>query len=226
MTILWSNVLIPRSVSFRIHPLTQKGPPSFSGRPQVGAPDAGYWVATLSGFVLGEPEQLLEWRGIVASLQGGLEDVMISPYDHLNAPLVDGFPAVINGIPHSDGAYFSDGSGYSQTTIKVALQGGLGERATRAVFRVIEAGLLKRGHYFSIGRRMYMLTHAPEYEGNLVSVRFLPPLREAAIHGVDIDFADPRLLMTVESVDTGDMEIDLHIATTNISLMESYNGLS
>lgn len=229
--ILWSSLLIPVEVMFRIKPMLAKGPTSFSGKKQNVASDAGYWVGTMSDFPVVSADQILEWRGIIADLQGGLEDIIISPFDHLRAPVYDGLPPVIKGIPHSDGSFFSDGSGYSQSTIKVKVAAGLGLRATSAVLNIEAAGPIKRGMYFSIwnGMRpsMHIITKPPEVNGSQVTISFLPPLRAAAAAGTDVDFADPKLVMNLASPDSGELALDMgRWSRPSIELEESWNGFS
>lgn len=229
--IQWSSLLIPVEVMFRIKPMLVTGPTNFSGRKQTVASDAGYWVGTLSDFPIVTTDQILEWRGIIADLQGGLEDIVISPFDHLRAPVHSGLPPIITGIPHSDGSLFSDGSGYSQSTIKVTAQASLGLRATSAVLAIEEAGPLKRGMYFSVynGMRpsMHVLTKPPEVEGDTVTVRFLPPLRGPVSAGDEVDFADPKLVMNLASPDVGELALNMgRWGRPSVELQESWNGLS
>ncbi len=229
--IQWSSLLIPVEVMFRIKPMLITGPTNFSGRKQMVASDAGYWIGTMSDFPIVTTEQILEWRGIIADLQGGLEDIVISPFDHLRAPVHGGLPPIMTGIPHSDGSLFSDGSGYSQSTIKVTAQANLGLRATSAVLAIEEAGPLKRGMYFSVynGMRpsMHVLTKPPEVEGDTVTVRFLPPLRGPVSAGDEVDFADPKLVMNLASPDVGELALNMgRWGRPSIELQESWNGLS
>lgn len=229
--IVWSSLLIPVEVMFRIKPMLVTGPTSFSGKKQMVASDAGYWVGTMSDFPVVTTDQILEWRGIIADLQGGLEDIVISPFDHLRAPVHSGLPPVIADIPHSDGSFFSDEAGYSQSTIKVTLSAGLGLRATSAVLNIQEAGPIKRGMYFSVydGVRpsMYVITKPPEIEGNVANIRFLPPLRAPVAAGGEVDFADPKLVMNLASADSGELSLDMgRWGRPSIELQESWNGLS
>lgn len=234
MYIQWSGVLIPVEVMFRIKPMLTRGPASFSGKRQIGAADAGYWVATLTGFPIVSPEQILEWRGLIGDLQGGLQDLVISAFDSFQAPVVGDLPPIITGIPHSDGALFSDGTGYSQSTIHVKLGDDRALRATSARLIIGEAGPLKRGMYFSrmeqtpVGMRprMYMITKPPEVVGDVANITFLPPLRSDAIGGEELDFADPRITMNLSSPDVGALPLDYgRWSRPTLELEESWYGL-
>ena len=229
--ILWSSLLIPVEPMFRIKPMLAKGPTSFSGKRQNVASDAGYWVATLSDFPVVTRDQILEWRGIIADLQGGLEDLIIGPFDHLRAPVYGDLPAMVESPFTPAGVLLADGATWRQSTIKVTLATNVALRATSAVLAIQAAGPLKRGMLFTIwnGLRpsMYMISRPPEISGNKATVKFLPPLRAAAPAGTDVDFADPKLVMNLASPDSGELPLDMgRWSRPSIELEESWNGFS
>jgi len=235
MVSYWSSALVPQSVMFRLKPMNTRGPMTFSGKSQVVGTDAGFWVATLSNFIVRTPEQIREWRGLIADLQGGLNDLIIGPFDCRQAPRVDRRPATIGGITHSDGSRFSDKTGYRQSTIKVTVGADAGARSTRLRLDIQEAGKLERGMYFTIWSlvagamvpRMYMLTKTPEFGGASASIQFLPPLRVAVQQGDEVDFADPKLTMNLANDDAGELDIRLRrFSSPSLELQESWNGLS
>lgn len=235
MVSYWSSVLVPQSVMFRLKPMNIRGPMTFSGKSQVVGTDAGFWVATLSNFVIRSPEQIREWRALVADLQGGLNDLVIGAFDCRQTPRYNGLPPVKGGIPHSDGSFFSDGTGYRQSTIKVSVAAPAGRRSTTLSLTIEQAGPLMRGMYFTIWSyaggvmlpRMYMITKPVEIDGSAVTVTFLPPLRAAVDAGDDVDFADPCAAMNLANDDTGDLDIRLRrFSSPSLELEESWNGLS
>lgn len=211
------------------------GPRSFSGKRQSIAVDAGFWVAELTGFPVLETDAILDWRGTIAALEGSTNDLIIGPFDHLRAPAPSGLPPVIGGIPHSDGAFFSDGAGYSQSTIRVRLAAALDLRATSATLIVDAAGPIRKGMYFTIWAmeggvvlpRMYIITKPPVANGNRVNIQFRPPLRTEAAAGSDVDFADPKLVMNLADPESGELDLAYgRFGRPSISLEESWNGLS
>lgn len=235
MVSYWSSALVPQSVMFRLKPMNTRGPRTFSGKSQVVGTDAGFWVATLSNFVVRTPEQIREWRGLVADLQGGLNDLIIGAFDCRQAPRFNGLPPIIKGIPHSDGSLFSDGTGYSESTIKVRVATAAPRRSTSLRLTVEQAGPLGQGVFFTIWSdeggvllpRMYMITKPVEVVGSAATVTFLPPLRIAVEAGREVDFADPCAAMNLASDDTGDLDIRLRrFSSPSIELEESWNGLS
>lgn len=211
------------------------GPRTFSGKRQSIAADAGFWVAELSEFPVLETETILDWRGTIAALEGSSNDLIIGPFDHLRAPVHDGFPPIVGGIPHSDGAFFADGSGYSQSTIRVRLAAALELRATSATLTVEAAGPIRKGMYFTIWSleagvvrpRMYIVTKPPVVNGAQVDITFRPPLRTDAASGSEVDFADPKLVMNLADPESGQLELAYsRFGRPSISLEESWNGLS
>lgn len=228
--IAWSSLLIPANVMFRIKPMLSQGPQTFSGRSQKVGTDAGYWVATLSEFPVLTPEKILEWRGIIGALQGGLEDLLIGPFDEFQAPLYRGLPPIITSIPHSDGSLFDDGSGYSQSSIIVTASESRDLRATSLSLKIQQAGELKRGMYFSAyqdGRpSMHMITQPPVISKSTAMISFLPPLRFPVLEDARIDFADPKILMNLASPDAGELNLEYgRWSRPSIDLEESWNGL-
>ncbi|QXZ79669.1 hypothetical protein [Rhizobium sp. L51/94] len=130
-------------------------------------------------------------------------------------PTFDRWPIpVVNGIPHSDGALFSDTSGYSQATVwgKVIEDAPL--NAGQLHLRIYNPSRpLRWSDWFSIyhstkGWRAYRywqvvtrlddgietISGTPNpYQEYIVALA--PPLREAASAGTRIEFARPRCAM-------------------------------
>lgn len=222
--------IVPVRLMFRIRPMQTLGPRTFSGKQQVQATDSGYWVASLGEFPIVHRDQILDWRGIIASLQGMAGDLVVGPFDDLRAPTYGNYPPVITGIPHSDGALFSDGSGYGQSTIRITLAGARPLRATSAVLTIHQAGALRRGMYFSVydGVRpsLHIITKPPEIEGGQARIEFLPPLRFPVSSGETVDFATPKAVMNLASADEGALDLDMgRWSRPSLELVESWNGL-
>lgn len=140
-------------------------------------------------------------------------------------PTFDRFPApYVTGIPHSDGALFSDGSGYSQATVWGKLTADAALNAGIVRMRLYNAPRrLDWSEWFSIyhyqngtsskGHRAYrfwdILDTAPTagYEDGVeniegtatpyqeYSLAISPPLREATPSGTRVEFARPLCAM-------------------------------
>lgn len=221
--------LDPRGISFRLTWFQGVGPRTFGGKRQVQPVDC-FWTATLSDFPVVDRDQILDWRGIVAAMEGMAGDIIVGVYDERRAPTFGSFPPVITGIPHSDGAKFSDGSGYSQSTIRVTLSGDRQLRATSATLTIHQAGALRRGMYFSVydGLRpsLHIITKTPEISGDQATIQFRPPLRFPVKSGETVDFATPKAVMNLASSDEGALDLDMgRWARPSLELVESWNGL-
>jgi hypothetical protein len=167
----------------------------------------GMWTAMMEGMVLEGPDEryeVLSWLG--ARLNGGFRNIVVPLVnDKIGAfPVINGSPRpIVRGIPHSDGAFFSDGAGYSQSTVYgevVAMEstGVLRIRvygAARSVFRWSD--------FFSIqhpnkGWRLYRSWELLDQSGgeNPVSrIAIQPPLRESVAVGTRVELARPRCVM-------------------------------
>lgn len=222
--------IVPVRLMFRIKPMQDLGPRTFGGKQQVKVTDIGYWVASLSEFPIVHRDQILDWRGIIAALQGMAGDLVVGPLDDLRAPTFGSYPPVITGIPHSDGALFSDGSGYGQSTIRITLASSHPLRATSAILNIHQAGALRRGMYFSVydGIRpsLHIITKPPEIDGSQAKIQFLPPLRFPVGGGETVDFASPKAVMNLASADEGALDLDMgRWSRPSLELVESWNGL-
>jgi len=128
-------------------------------------------------------------------------------------PLINGLPTpIIRGIPHSDGALFSDGAGYSQATVfgtmgTAALNAG---QVTLNIFG--NSRNLRWSDWFSIyhptkGWRAYRYWEASDpipvteivdgvtYTGQQYVLALDIPIREAVTAGTRVEFARPRCVM-------------------------------
>lgn len=120
---------------------------------------------------------------------------------------------IIDGIPHSDGALFSDDSGYSQATVWAELRESAALGAGQLSMRVYGASRdLRWSDWFSIyhptkGWRAYRYwERTKQAEGTATvsgaSVNYAdyllgigPALREAAPSGTRVEFARPKCVM-------------------------------
>lgn len=197
----WPASFRPKSID--VHPvtLTQAGPRTLSGRQQRAAPDAGHWglVAEFQVFTM---DQLLDWRAMVAFLDGGLNSVRMGVFDERQAPT-------------------------TVAPIDIALGADLALRATTARFAVASAGTLKRGMYFSIRNRLSVVTRPPEdLGGGLFDVTFWPPARAARSSGEPVEMANPRGTWRLADPKTGRLKLEGNYhGEPSLELEESFEGL-
>lgn len=225
---VWPSLLRPRRVMFHIMPALTVGPQSFGGLRQKRGGSAGSWVAS-AAFDVFSADEIREWRGVVAALQGGLGTVKIGVFDDRQAPHpldAGGRPILPGDEPFSDGTLFTDGRGFLQSTIRAYLAGPLALRATTAAVRVEAGGELKRGMYFSIAGRLYLITSQPTREGSVWRFRFLPEARLAAEDGTWVELRRPTALMNLAAQDTGTLSLESYYqGHPEIEFTESWDGL-
>lgn len=162
----------------------------------------GLWIASLNDLYLGDETRLQCLRALRSQTKAGTIPINVPRHDVLQPwPLDgDGNPIiVVDQIPHYDGSFFSDGSGYSQSVITAESVGSADLRAVSLTINIIQGSAPTGGEAFSInhpnqGWRMYEIGTVMPSAGNYI-VTFLPPLREAVADGTDIEFDQPRCVM-------------------------------
>lgn len=208
VTIRWPEKVLPaRDVSFDIASRSLAGPASVSGHSQVVSSDAGIWKATFAGIVVNRMDRVLVFRAISTLLEGRLGRILV-PLCRGYQPVLTEPPGLYDPVPHSDGTFFSDGTGYVGGSVEVTLAGSLSARSVSGNIAIAVAGLIQPGQHFSIGERLYRLRSVEYTSETTAAITFRPPLREAAVDGAILEFDDPVCRMRL----AGDDEMDLHLA--------------
>lgn len=195
----------------------------------------GMMIATLENMVLEGPDEryeVLSWLG--ARLNGGFRNIVVPLVnDKVGAfPVINGaVRPTIKGIPHSDGSFFTDGSGYSQSTV----YGEIVQQVSSGLLkvRVYGAGrkVFRWSDWFSIyhptkGWRIYRSWELLDQtdEANPVStIAISPPLREAVAVGDRVELARPRCVMKMARGQTLPWEYSgWYSARPTISLAEAF----
>jgi hypothetical protein len=129
-------------------------------------------------------------------------------------PTIGGLPTpIVSGIPHSDGSYFDDGSGYSQATVYGKVLENAALNAGVLKIRLYGASRdIRWTEWFSIyhpvkGWRAYRnwdvlekSAAGSEVDGGATrsfkdyTLALAPPLREAVTAGTRVEFARPRFV--------------------------------
>lgn len=220
MTIRWPcDVLVAKNVSFDLDSRSLAGPASVSGASQVISSDAGIWKATLGEIVIATRNAVLAHRALAALLEGRLGSVII-PLCRAYQPVPDGAveAGLYDAVPHSDDAFFSDGSGYVGRVIDVTVAGSYSPRAVSMFAGVTHAGLIQAGQHFSIGERLYRVRSYDVTSGVLT---FRPPLREAVTSGTKLNFDDPVCRMRLMQDDGMDLELAMRrFGTPTVQFIE------
>jgi len=212
MTILWPfDVLTPQHPTFDIAPRSLSGPPSVSGKSQVTSSDAGIWKASYQEVPVVDAGKILAWRAVANLLEGRLNPILV-PVTRFYQPVPDGAEeaGLYAPVPHSDNAWFLDGTGYISQVIDVTLAGSAPLRAVSATINVNVAGLIQPGQHFSIDGRLYLLRSVVYTSETAASITFRPPLREAASAGSRLEFDWPVCRMKLAT--DGEMDLPLESA--------------
>lgn len=211
---LEANFLAPVRASYDVLGSSIDGGRNGMGEGQsIEMSGGGMVSATYEDCMITEKEQLeyINWLG--ARLNGGFRFINVPIVTDWYGPFptINKLPTpIVSGIPHSDGSYFDDGSGYSQATVwgKVTADAGLNAGVLRMrVYGLTRA--LRWSDWFSIyhtggkGWRAYRHWDVVERYADGVdddgtfqeySLALAPPLREAVVVGQRIEFARPRFV--------------------------------
>jgi hypothetical protein len=164
----------------------------------VRSDGGGFWMASLNNIRLRSASDTKLWRAIRNIANGGVTPLIVTCQDTVFAP----FPTSaveLNGITHSDGTLFSDGTGYAQSIIDVTCNGGAALRATSMTMNLNYCGHLQGGEKFAIAHqtfnwRLYEIGTVIQ-SGSVATITFNPPLREAVADGERLEFDRPRCTM-------------------------------
>jgi len=204
---LAADFLGPASVSVDVLGSSISGGRNGVGESQtIEMSGGGLLTATYTDCKLTQPEQYeyVNWLG--ARLNGG--------FRYINVPIITDwfgpFPKIrklaapyASHIPHSDGALFSDTSGYSQATVYGEITEAANLNAGIIEMRVYGlARPLRWSDWFSIyhptkGWRAYRyweVISVTAGDNPVYRLAIAPPLREAVTVGTRVEFARPRFV--------------------------------
>jgi hypothetical protein len=212
MTLRWPDeILRPQNVAFDIAARTLAAPSSVSGVTQVVATDAGVWKATYGNVLISKRDQVNTFRGISVLLEGRLGSILV-PLCRAYQPVPEGAieAGAYDTVPHSDLAFFSDGTGYViERVIDVVAGANAAVRAISIQITIVVAGTIEPGQHFSIGERLYRVRTVNYTSSTVATLTFRPPLREAVTAGERLEFEDPVCRMRLATDDAMDLELSL-----------------
>jgi hypothetical protein len=183
----WPATLVPRAMTIQPPRRTQSLTTSLTDFVQVVPTIRAPFSVTLDFDQIEGPD-VLAWRAMEALLEGRANTVRLPLFD-LWYRASDA--AIGTGVvPHSDGTYFSDGTGYLTDDLSGVLVSGVqGQRTITADFgsygRLLEAGL-----YFGLGEHPYIASGV-SWSGSVATIRCSPTLRE------DYDLVELKLKPTM-----------------------------
>lgn len=205
---LAANFLAPLRTTFDVMGSSVDGGRNGAGESQtIEMSGGGLVTATYEDCKIKDPEQYeyVNWLG--ARLNGSFRFINVPIITDWFGPFpkIGGLPTpIVTGIPHSDGALFSDTSGYSQATVWGEITAASGLNAGIISMRVYGLNRpLRWSDWFSIlhptkGWRAYRYWDVLAREDGAdyadYTLAISPPLREAVAVGDRVEFARPRFV--------------------------------
>lgn len=194
--IVWPRrSLAPRSFACNPHHRTIRASVSLAGREQVVASGAGVWSVRLEDIPIytdGVDRRLI-WEDLAVRIGGLLGKVEVPIYAcrrlRWTAPLHD-VPRVEGGVPHDDGAFFDDGTGYATVEHVDIDPVRRGSRTVRAKTSAI--GPVHPPARFSIDARLYQVVDVVKV-GDVTEMTVWPPIRDDSHDKADLNFTEPTL---------------------------------
>lgn len=197
--IYWPEILRPQNIKVDIAHRSLRGPSSQSGFTQVVSNSAGIWTATYDSIPVYSSSMIKCWRALDSLIEGRLGIISLPVWDFPRSPsATDDLGSNIwntSSVPHSDGAFFDDTSGYLTTWTNVTVGANATAGATTLQLTVgAPIVTLEPGHRFSINDRLYQIKTVSQTGGS-ATVTIRPPLREAVSTGDFCNFDYPRVKM-------------------------------
>lgn len=156
----------------------------------------GFWAFELSGLQLWEPDHFRLYRAMLLACRGGGEiDVPI--IDDPHRPFPEGMADSI-AVPFSDGAFFSDGTGFLSADLDFTVEEAAQEGDVVMTLRRTVGAPLRGGEYLTLlhaaaGPRAGCIEAVGEENADGVfEISFGPPLREDVAAGMLADLQRPR----------------------------------
>lgn len=192
--------------------------------PVTRSDGGGVWSCVMSEIGLGgnnsiiagdyryrERAVTLLWRAVRQICNGGTNRIVVPRNDALFRPFPAG-ASEYGSIPHSDGSFFSDGTGYYQPVIDVVTYGDADLRDNTLYLQLNYCGGLLGGESFSIdhstwGWRLYEIATVEYIDATHVKVTFNVPLREAVPAGTQVEFDRPRCVMQLKNPGSMDLTV-------------------
>lgn len=207
MIVHWpEKILKPQTISVDLAHRNLRSPSAANGFTQVVSNSAGIWKVSFSNIPVYSAQMIKCWRAIDTLTEGQLYPLSIPVFDHPRSPSsTDDYGSNLyrfynNPVPHSDGAFFSDGSGYVSTwTLVFAATAGTVGATTVSVLKSPPLATLEPGQRFSINDRLYQIQRITSQEDTTATFTVRPPIREAFSIGSRLEFDVPRLRVKLMS---------------------------
>lgn len=214
------DALRPRNIAVNLAPRTLGGASSLSGFTQVISPDAGVWRIDFESIAIRNAGHIQTFRVVALRCEGRLNPLLVPVCEGRRQPWPVG-GVLVEDIPHSDKALFSDQTGYFQPTIQAKLAADLLRGATEAEISIINGSELLPGHFFSIGDRLYQVRTVEDTEYDIYSITFLPPAREDASLDDPVELQRPVCKCRLMTDDAMRLSLELNrFGSPSVSFIE------
>lgn len=205
-----------------LSPLNRSGGQAMNGEEQVIGTGAARWVwnATL---LVRNAADARSWRQAKSLLEGRVNYLRTHVCDRyrLNRREIGAYPFTGEALPHSDGSFYSDGSGHELEQPNTILTADAAEGATAISIAAPPLGsYMSNGLFFSIDDWLYQVV-GWELEGLEFNLTIKPGLKAAAAN-LDQVLFDPRALWVVASDDEGQVSLSQgRFGAIQLSLIEA-----
>jgi hypothetical protein len=201
MIVYWPEKLLkPQTISVDLAHRNLRSPSAASGFTQVVSNSAGIWKVSFSNIPVYSAQMIKCWRAIDTLIEGQLFPLSIPVFDHPRSPSsTDNYGRNLynfynSSTSHSDGTFFSDGSGYSSTWTRVfATTAGTVGATTISVLKSPPLATLEPGQRFSVNDRLYQIQKITAQTDTTATFTVRPPIREAFSIGTRLEFDNPRV---------------------------------
>lgn len=153
---------IPHTVAFRKSSASRSAGPTISGNQRVVRSDAGFWLADMEINVRGE-HRTLAWRAFYAAMDGMAGECLVPVFTSYRPVDGNGRRLAFAGASTlNDGDVFAaDNTGLGQTETPIMWVDAVAAAgSTRITIRHPNVPPLRPGHWFGIGERAYLISHA------------------------------------------------------------------
>lgn len=201
---------------------TRSAGPGWSGQEQILSALGERWTYRIDVPIHDAPSAR-SLRTILARLRGRYNYLRIAIHDaYGTSRAAVGAWSALDVVPHSDGAFFGDGSGYalSEPATSVLADAAEGERRL-----VVDAGALGddglvAGVFFSVDDWLYMVTGVDPSGADAI-ISFEPALRDDVIAGSEARFSARGLFRLASDTEGDAFLASGRLGTVGLSLIEA-----
>lgn len=232
MTVYWPWAFAPLNCDINLMPRPVGGVPALAGGNQWVQSEAGIWQVNYDSLAVARPAMRKLFKSLALQINGPGTPIMLpirssgmKPW-----PIKGGQPVKKFGsIPFSDGARFSDGTGFYQSVIAVSLAASASMGDAQVSLQLDNGSALEAGMGFSMPDGRYheisIVLSEPDPGAKVYSVEILPELRADYAAGTLCEFDRPTLI--AELADTDQMQLrgsNSKFATPSVQFVEYFGS--